>query len=166
MSERKIDKVDDGRGLSPWILDTEPRMRMRVRMRTGVMLISCAYLGVGFAQEASTNKPPTASETAIEGTAVSPRSRATNAVAQPAIAVPPGRVVVGGAIPKAVRSKNVLQMLNPAAPKEYGDGTDVLALHPMTGEAQGVTLFSITCPQRANQPKPKKNKAAPRTSGK
>jgi hypothetical protein len=51
------------------------------------------------------------------------------------------------------------QLLNPLAPPEYGDGSRNLSVHPTSGRAQGVTLFSIKLfksPQDANKPKKRK----------
>jgi hypothetical protein len=135
-------------------------------MRTAVILIGCLGLGVALAQETSTNKPPVTGTVDVDATAVPPNTRAVQSLSQPAPFVPPSRVEVGGAIPKAAKSRNFFQMINPLAPKQYGDGTDVVARHPITGEAQGVTLLLLSCPERPNQPKAKKAKAAPPASGK
>jgi hypothetical protein len=70
--------------------------------------------------------------------------------------VPPGKVVVGGAVPKLIRTDRPLQQINPFAPAAYGDGTDVLARDPLSGEARGVTLFSFTLPEKPNKKKAKK----------
>jgi hypothetical protein len=75
--------------------------------------------------------------------------------------VPPGKIAVGGALPKLARSDRPLQQINPFAPAAYGDGTDVLARDPMNGEARGVTLFSFTLPEKSNKKKGKKPAAAP-----
>lgn len=134
-------------------------------MRTIAILLSCLSLGVIWAQDAGTNRPPELPPVDVDATAVPPNSRAVKSISQPAPSIAPGRVELGGAIPKAARSKSFFQMLNPIAPRQYGDGTDVLARHPITGEAQGVTLLSVTCPERppkAKMPKgsPSKAKAA------
>jgi hypothetical protein len=69
---------------------------------------------------------------------------------------------VGGAGPAIVRSRKPLQMLNPAAPKEYGDGTQFLSRNPHTDEPEGVTLLSFRLfskdPGKAKAPKPPKAK--------
>ena len=57
---------------------------------------------------------------------------------------PGRRVTYGGAVVKTARSKKPLQMINPLAPARYGDGTENLAVDPVTGKARGVTLFSIS----------------------
>ena len=54
------------------------------------------------------------------------------------------RVTYSGAVVKTVRSKKPLQMINPFAPARYGDGSENLAVDPVTGKARGVTLFSIS----------------------
>jgi len=124
-------------------------------MKTVAMLMSCLGLSAALAQEASTNKPPASGTVEVETTVMAPESRAAKALSQPGSFVAPSKAEVGGAIPKAARSKNFFQMINPFAPKEYGDGTDVVARHPVTGEAQGVTLLMLSCPERPNQPKAK-----------
>lgn len=135
-------------------------------MRTVAILVGCLSLSAVLAQETSTNKPPESAAVGVETTAVPPNSRAVKSISRPGPVVPPGRVVVGGAIPKAARSKSLLQMINPLAPKEYGDGTDVLARHPVTGEAQGVTLLMLTCPEKPSQPKSRQSGTAPAAGGK
>jgi hypothetical protein len=135
-------------------------------MRIIVILIGCLGLGAAFAQETSTNKPPAGVAVDVGSATAPPDSRAVKSISRPAPSVRPGRVAVDGAIPKAARSKSLLQMINPLAPKEYGDGTEVVARHPITGEAQGVTLLMFTCPERPNQPKARKSGAAAAAGGK
>lgn len=55
-----------------------------------------------------------------EGAFVAPRLPGANTSIAPV--TPP----TGGAIPRAVRSGNPLQLLNPLAPAEYGSGHDVV----------------------------------------
>lgn len=60
---------------------------------------------------------------------------------------------VGGALPALFRSPQPLQMINPLAPAEYGDGTQHLATNLVTGQAEGVTLFSIRLPTKPHKVK-------------
>ncbi len=49
----------------------------------------------------------------------------------------------GGLLGEAGRMDRPLQLLNPFAPAEYGDGTRHLTQDVFTGRAEGVVLFSI-----------------------
>ena len=55
-----------------------------------------------------------------------------------------GTTTYGGVLAQAARTDQPLQLLNPLAPARYGDGTQNLAVDPLTGKAQGVTFFSIS----------------------
>ncbi len=50
-----------------------------------------------------------------------------------------------GVVPRAIRSGNPLQMINPAAPAEYGSGQDVTRheVDDPTQRAQGIKLYAI-----------------------
>lgn len=52
--------------------------------------------------------------------------------------------VYSGVLPQLVKTDNPLQLVNPAAPKEYGDAKDNTVHDPRTGEAQGIKLFSFS----------------------
>ena len=75
--------------------------------------------------------------------------------------LPPASVQMGGALPAIVRSEQPLQWLNPAAPPNYGDGTQFISRNPVTGEGEGVVLFSLKFfkkdPAKASA-KPKKSR--------
>ncbi|MGC8990041.1 MAG: hypothetical protein ACP5MD_07965 [Verrucomicrobiia bacterium] len=58
---------------------------------------------------------------------------------------------LGGALPALFRSPEPLQMINPLAPREYGDGTQHLSTNLVTGEAEGVTLLSIKLPSKPHK---------------
>lgn len=58
---------------------------------------------------------------------------------------------VGGALPALFRSSEPLQMINPFAPKEYGDGTQYISTNLITGHAEGVTLLSIKLPSKPHK---------------
>lgn len=68
----------------------------------------------------------------------------------PRVAPPAG---IEGAIPRAIRSGNPLQMINPFAPREYGTGEALVYFEqedpffrPPLKQARpvGITLFSVT----------------------
>lgn len=71
-----------------------------------------------------------------------------------------GKGVYSGVLPQAAKSDNPLQLVNPAAPKEYGDAKDNTVFDPRTGEAQGVKLFSFSW---FKSDKKKTRKTAPAT---
>ena len=48
-----------------------------------------------------------------------------------------------GVLPRAARSGNPLQMINPKAPPEYGKSEDSVVLDPDTGKWKGIKLFTI-----------------------
>ena len=53
------------------------------------------------------------------------------------------REPVQGAIPRAFRGGNPLQMLNPKAPAKYGTADQSLSIDPETGKWRGIKLFEI-----------------------
>jgi len=96
---------------------------------------------------------PDVGELAVESAAIGRRS--TLGPARPGTGatvleaprpVPAGDRKAGGLLGKLFRAKQPLQMFNPFAPAEYGDGTENLAIDPVTGRAEGVVLFSIRLP--------------------
>lgn len=52
---------------------------------------------------------------------------------------------IDGSVTRAARSGNPLQMINPFAPKEYGDGTDVTRHEPDDAfqRPEGLKLFAV-----------------------
>lgn len=81
---------------------------------------------------ASSNASVTARLRRIEA-----QSRAINATTKAAR--------VDGSVTRAARSGNPLQMVNPFAPKEYGDGTDVTRHEPDDPyqRPEGLKLFAV-----------------------
>jgi len=68
--------------------------------------------------------------------------------------------IYSGVLPQAKKTDNPLQLINPAAPKEYGDAKDNTVTDPRTGQAQGIKLFSFSWfASDPNKPKAKKIKA-------
>lgn len=62
------------------------------------------------------------------------------------IATPPPvteRASVQGAVPRAMRGGNPLQMLNPSAPPQYGTAAESAAYDPIAGKWRGIKLFEI-----------------------
>jgi hypothetical protein len=55
------------------------------------------------------------------------------------------RPQVTGVIPRAIRSGNPLQMLNPFAPAKYGTAEEETVLDPdVPGRGDGIKLFSVS----------------------
>lgn len=50
---------------------------------------------------------------------------------------------VEGSIPKAVRSGQPLQMINPLAPARFGDGRDAVTRDPKNNKPKGFKLFTF-----------------------
>lgn len=48
-----------------------------------------------------------------------------------------------GIAAQLVKAGNPAQLINPAAPPEYGSGEDNLVRDPMTGRARGLKIFSV-----------------------
>jgi hypothetical protein len=50
---------------------------------------------------------------------------------------------VGGALPRALRGGNPLQMFNPKAPAKYGTADQSVAYNPISGKYDQIKLFEI-----------------------
>ena len=53
------------------------------------------------------------------------------------------RVAHSGIVVQAIKADNPLQLLNPAAPEEYGNGEASVTREPKTGRVNGLRIFSI-----------------------
>jgi hypothetical protein len=89
---------------------------------------------------------------AAEDTTRLPPTVAPLLVSPPPVPLTPSRY--GGVIGQALESRQPWQLFNPLAPPEFGDGTQNLSVNPVTGRAEGVTLFSL---QLKPKPGAKKN---------
>lgn len=49
-----------------------------------------------------------------------------------------------GVAAQAVRVRNPLRLIDPRAPRELGDGNDNVSRDPVTGQAQGIRVFTIS----------------------
>jgi len=75
--------------------------------------------------------------------------------------------VYSGVFPQVSKTDNPLQLVNPAAPKEYGDAKDNTVYDDRTGQAQGIKIFSFswfnrdkTKTKKTSAPKPEKKSKA------
>ena len=50
---------------------------------------------------------------------------------------------IEGIIPQAFRVKRPLQLINPFAPAEYGNGWENVTVDPETGRANGIKFFGV-----------------------
>ncbi|HEY1170076.1 MAG TPA: hypothetical protein VGH19_01795 [Verrucomicrobiae bacterium] len=73
--------------------------------------------------------------------------------------------VYSGVLPQAAKMDNPLQLVNPAAPKEYGEAKDNTVFDPRTGQAQGIKLFSFSW-FKSDKNKKKKTGPAPEPEAK
>lgn len=48
-----------------------------------------------------------------------------------------------GVLPRALRTDNFLQLINPFAPARYGYGQDVTSINPRTGRAEGIVFVGF-----------------------
>jgi hypothetical protein len=81
---------------------------------------------------------------------------------QPPSPLPPEGARMGGLIGEAAEMNRPLELFNPLAPPEYGNGLRNLSLNPQTGRAEGVTLLSFPFKSKTAAPKaskPEKSKA-------
>ena len=51
---------------------------------------------------------------------------------------------VDGVIPRAVRARHPLHLINPFAPAEYGSGLDNVTTDPQTGRANGIRFIGVS----------------------
>ncbi len=70
--------------------------------------------------------------------------RAALPIVQPSPAAPPAEPAArGGVISTAIRHRNPLQMLNPRAPKKYGNSQQHITTDPHDpGKPTGISLFA------------------------
>jgi hypothetical protein len=52
-------------------------------------------------------------------------------------------VTVDGVIPRALRAEHPLQLINPFAPSEYGNGLDNVTTDPQSGQANGIRFLGL-----------------------
>ena len=53
------------------------------------------------------------------------------------------RAAYGGIVVQAIKADAPLQLLNPAAPEEYGNGEESVMREPKTGRVNGLRILSI-----------------------
>lgn len=146
-------------------------MKRNLTIISGFVTALGLGIAIGHAQDAAPAKKPAQPTNAAPAQAViapfatveSGPKQATNA---PVLRLPPletpkpipdSGVRYGGLISQAGQMKQPLQLFNPLAPPEYGNGLQNLALNPETGRAEGVTLFSIHFWHKSDPNKPRKN---------
>jgi hypothetical protein len=139
------------------------------RLLLGTLLVACASAGILAARAQVTNTDTTTNTNTgttsstvtnalppltlpLPAPAAFEAGEAAEAVRLPVVRLvplepppplPEPGVRLGGLVGDALAMDQPLQLLNPLAPASYGDGTRNLSVHPTTGRAQGVTLFSF-----------------------
>jgi hypothetical protein len=93
----------------------------------------------------SANAQPTNTGSSLESQLT---TRIGKAVARAAREVKPnevvkGRVTYSGIAVQVLKGANLLQLINPAAPPEYGSPEDNVFRDPISGKVSGWKLFSI-----------------------
>jgi len=139
----------------------------------GAWLVHGQATSPGTNTETKTNAPAVAvSPLPLPTEAVFESDEARDAVRMPLLRPPPLEPAppipvetprYGGLIGDALVTERPLQLLNPLAPPEYGDGSRNLSVHPTTGRVQGVSLFSIKLFK--SPPDPAKSKTRKRAAG-
>ena len=121
-------------------------------MKTLILLAACA-IGLCAASAASAQNADATTTTRTTRRTVSTRNNAAltarlrriEAQSQRNLEATAPRSSIDGSVTRAARSGNPLQMVNPLAPAEYGDGSDVTrreADDPYQ-KAQGLRLFVV-----------------------
>ena len=108
-----------------------------MRIKTLIACLAAGLLTLGQPAQAA-GKPATAqSHTAsFESRHPARQTHRPAALSQPA---------VSGAIPRAIRGGNPLQMLNPFAPAKYGTAAENVSMDPdIPGKWDGIKFFSIS----------------------
>jgi len=103
------------------------------------------------AQVQPTNAPPTNPQPAHANQSLLTRTSGPGKLVLPSLELETGKpneIVAGkltysGIVVQAIKAKNPLQLLNPAAPARYGSGQDNVANYPFSGTGPLLKLFSI-----------------------
>ncbi len=118
-----------------------------------VVVSLCAVSAVEAQSDASTTTATRTGRRVRQTTTVSTRNNTTlnqrlrrieqNARTVTTSVAPPSRI--DGSVTRVVRSNSPLQMINPLAPKEYGDGSDVTRREPEDPyqRPEGLRLFAV-----------------------
>src|SRR6266540_3854639 len=120
-------------------------------MRTTFILITLvtALPVIAFAQTptVSTNKAAPTGDARLQQTLPKPADSDLMFQASRPLATPTtgqvSKVVLEGALVRAARAGQPWQVINPLAPKEFGDGYDNVSLNPITRQPAGVVLLSV-----------------------
>ena len=83
--------------------------------------------------------------TARNNASLNQRLRRIEANSRTVTTATPQGTRIDGSVTRVVRSRNPLQMVNPFAPKEYGDGSDVTRREPEDPfqRPEGLRLFAV-----------------------
>ena len=121
-------------------------------MKTLSLLTACALslcaVSVASAQNAdgtTTTRTTRRTVSTRTNTALTARLRRIEAQSQQNLSAQAPRSNIDGSVTRAARSGNPLQMVNPLAPAEYGDGSDVTRRDPEDPfqRPQGLRLFVV-----------------------
>jgi hypothetical protein len=104
-------------------------------------IIIAFFAGVALAAYA---EPPGNGETLETQTARRARETTTLLMEEKPNQITVGHLTYSGIAVQAVKADNPLQLINPAAPAEYGSAEDNLVREPMTGKQAGLKFFAIS----------------------
>lgn len=108
-----------------------------MRTTTSIACLTIAFLALGQPARAAADPTATPSRTASFGSSHHDRPARRR--------VPLSRPAVSGVIPRAIRSGEPLQMLNPFAPATYGTAEENVSFDSdVPGKGNGINFFSIS----------------------
>ena len=124
---------------------------MKTLALIATVTVSLCALSTAGAQSDTTNTTTRAKRTARQtvtarnNVALNQRLRRIEANSRTITTATPQGTRIDGGVTRTVRSRNPLQMVNPFAPKEYGDGTDVTRREPEDPfqRPEGLRLFAV-----------------------
>lgn len=116
-----------------------------MKMLGALVLVSFLAALSGEAQTTQTNRTQQPQITESRERTVRPGGTAAQVTAPPKATYPAVRrkVVYRGALVRLSRTDKPLQLINPFAPAEYGNGYANVSRDLATGKAQGISLFSV-----------------------
>ncbi len=120
-------------------------------MRTTItlirLLISLPVISSAQTTPESTNQPAPPGDARLHQTLPKPADSDAEFRAISPLATPTtgqvSKVALEGALVRATRAGQPWQVINPFAPKEFGDGYDNVSLNPITRQPAGVVLLSV-----------------------
>ena len=105
-------------------------------MRTLVLVVLMSGAIAAAGQTANSDKVLETTRSGGKQTATAFRPEKANEIRK-------GNVIYSGVLVQIAKARNPAQLINPAAPSQYGSAEDNVARDLMTGRALGLKLFAI-----------------------